>query len=122
VLFRVDDATGKLNFDNRQFDVAILSLALHQFAPEDYPKILKELKRVAEKFIFVDYAIPLPLNFFGTGSKVAEFFAGREHFRNFRKYRNRGGLPVILADNKIKIEKEEFFAKGAFQLVVCSRL
>jgi SAM-dependent methyltransferase len=122
VLFRVDDATGRLNFDSRQFDVAILSLALHQFSPKDYPNILKEMKRVAERFILVDYAIPLPGNFFGTGSKVAEFLAGREHFRNFRKYGSRGGLPVILADNKIKIEREEFFAKGVFQLAVCSRL
>jgi SAM-dependent methyltransferase len=122
VLFRVDDATGRLNFDNRQFDVAILSLALHQFAPDDYPNILKEMKRVADRFIFVDYAVPLPWNFFGTGSKVAEFFAGREHFRNFRKYRRRGGLPAILAINEIKIEREEFLAKGVFQLVVCSRL
>lgn len=120
IRFRVCDATGKMNFRDKEFDVATMSLALHQFDPEMHPTILDEMKRVASKIIIIDYAWPLPRNFTGLGSRVAEFFAGREHYRNFKHYNRLNGLPGILKMNNLSIEKEVYFAKGAFQLVVCS--
>ncbi len=118
--FKVHDATEEWPFHDYQFDVAILSLALHQFSPKSYFVILNEMKRVAARQVFVDYAIPLPKNITGTGSKVAEFLAGREHNRNFKHYIRLGGLPVILSKHRFVCEKEEFFAGNAFQLVTCS--
>lgn len=118
VQFRVCDATGKWKFAGKQFDIALITLALHQFSPENYPHILGEMKRVAQQIIIVDYAVPLPKNFTGWGSQVAEFFAGREHFRNFRKFYRLGGLKNILAANNITIQREKYFARGAFHLVV----
>jgi ubiquinone/menaquinone biosynthesis C-methylase UbiE len=118
--FKVLDATKEWPFSDYQFDVAILSLALHQFAPEYYFVILNELKRVASRKLIVDYAVPLPRNYIGTGSRVAEFLAGRQHNRNFKQFVKRGGLPVILPGHRFVIEQEHYFAKKAFQLVVCS--
>jgi ubiquinone/menaquinone biosynthesis C-methylase UbiE len=118
--FRVHDATEEWPFHDYQFDVAILSLALHQFSPKSYFVILNEMKRVAARQVFVDYAIPLPQNLIGTGSKLAEFLAGRDHNRNFKHYSRLGGLPVILPRHKFDFEKEEFFAGNVFQLVLCS--
>lgn len=120
VNFRVCDATGNWKFDAKQFDIALITLALHQFPPENYPSVLGEMKRVAQQIIIVDYAAPLPQNITGWGSRLAEFFAGREHHRNFREFYRAGGLKNILAENNLTIQHKVFFAKGAFQLVVCS--
>jgi ubiquinone/menaquinone biosynthesis C-methylase UbiE len=120
VEFFVDDATNLSRFTDNQFEIATMSLALHQFKPELHPPILNEMKRVAKKIVIVDYAVPLPSNYSGIGSKVAEFLAGVEHNKNFRKFCNLGGLNEILPQNQLEIKKSVLFGKGAFQLVVCT--
>jgi len=117
--FKICDAADLKSFYNGQFDYATMSIALHQFSPELHTSILHEMKRISKKIIIVDYAVPLPKNIFGYGSKWAEFIAGIEHNRNFRKYYKAGGLNSILPQNKLEIIHSEFFAKEAFQLVIC---
>lgn len=117
--FVISDAANLSAFEDNSFDVAMLSLALHQFPPHLHAPVLNEMKRVARKIIIVDYAVPLPKNYVGTGSRVAEFFAGREHHRNFKEYYKMGGLDAILAAHKLEIKKSKQLAKGAFRLVVC---
>ncbi|HKI89349.1 MAG TPA: class I SAM-dependent methyltransferase [Draconibacterium sp.] len=120
VSFFVNDATNLSRFSESQFEIAIMSLALHQFDPGLHTPILSEMKRVAKKIIIVDYAVPLPQNYSGIGSRVAEFFAGVEHHRNFRKFCSLGGLNEILPENQLEITKSVLFGDGAFQLVVCN--
>ena len=118
--FFVCDATHLSRFYENSFDVALMSLALHQFDPGLHSTILSEMKRVAKRIIIVDYAVPLPKNYSGIGSRVAEFLAGKEHNRNFKQYCQLGGLNRILPSNNLSIQKSVLFGKGAFQLVVCS--
>jgi len=120
VHFRVCDATGNWKFNDKEFDIALTTMALHQFPPENFAAILGEMKRVAQQIIIVDYSVPLPQNITGWGSRVAEFFAGREHHRNFRQFYRLGGLKQILSENNLTVQRERFFAKGAFRLAVCS--
>lgn len=120
--FVFGDATKLVMFTNNEFDVAILSLALHQFPPEIYSAVMEGIKRVAKRVIIVDYAVPLPANFAGVASKIIEFLAGREHHRCFREYYKRGGLENILPQNGYRIEKIQSFGGGAFNLVVCRAL
>ncbi|WP_346855297.1 class I SAM-dependent methyltransferase [uncultured Draconibacterium sp.] len=119
--FVVADATDLCLFSENEFDVATMSLALHQFSPILYKPILDEMKRVAKRIVIVDYAVPLPSNYIGVSSKIIEFMAGREHNRNFRKFYKSGGLTSILPQSGLQITKEQLFAKGAFLLVVCSK-
>ncbi|HKJ78642.1 MAG TPA: class I SAM-dependent methyltransferase [Prolixibacteraceae bacterium] len=118
--FYVCDATNLKQFLEKEFDAAILSLALHQFNPELHAVVLAEMARVAKRTIIADYTVPLPKNYAGYGCKVAEFFAGKEHNSNFKKYCRLGGLNQILPANQYKIHHTEYFGKNAFQLVVCS--
>jgi demethylmenaquinone methyltransferase/2-methoxy-6-polyprenyl-1,4-benzoquinol methylase len=120
--FFVCDATNLSRFEANSFDVAIMSLALHQFDPALHSTILDEMKRVAKQIIIVDYSVPLPKNYAGIGSRVAEFLAGKEHNHNFKQFYRLGGLKAILTANNLTIEKSVLFGKGAFQLVVCSDL
>lgn len=119
VEFVVADATKLLPFADNEFDVAIMSLALHQFPPVVYEPILEEMKRVAQRIVIADYAVPLPNNLAGTASKIIEFLAGREHNRCFKKYYKAGGLETILAQNDIVINKLKHFGGGAFHLANC---
>lgn len=118
--FMISDATNLAQFKDNSYDVAVLSLALHQFSPDLHSPILSEMKRVAKTIILLDYAVPLPKNYMGIGSRIAEFLAGYEHNRNFKKYYELGGLNKILSVNNLIIKKTGLLAKGAFQLVVCS--
>jgi SAM-dependent methyltransferase len=118
--FKLYDITQGLKFPDNYFDISIMSLALHQFSPELYHGILKEMKRVSSTLILVDYAVPVPQNLAGRGTEIAEYFAGKEHFRNYRYYKKTGGLPVIMKMNQIKLEKQQFFAWGVFQMAICS--
>jgi len=120
--FFVCDATNLSRFGAKSFDVAVMSLALHQFDPSLHSPVLSEMKRVAKRIVIVDYAVPLPKNYAGIGSRVAEFLAGKEHNRNFKQYYQLGGLNAILPANNLSIQKTVLFGKGAFQLVVCSDL
>jgi len=120
--FFVADATNLAQFKTGEFDVATLSLALHQFDPELYKPILNEMQRIAKRIVIVDYAVPLPNNFIGVASKVIEFMAGREHNRCFREYYKMGGLGTILHQNGLLIYREKQFANGAFTLVVCTNV
>ena len=118
--FKICDASDLSVFNNGQFDYATMSLALHQFPPEIHASILNEMKRVSDKIIIVDYTVPLPKNIVGYGSKWAEFMAGIEHNRNFRKYYKAGGLNAILPNNNLFILHSELFAKDSFQLIICT--
>lgn len=118
--FQIGDASNLSGVKNNSFDVAIMTMALHQFDTKLHAPIIDEMRRVANKIIFVDYAVPLPKNYTGIGSRVAEFLAGKEHNQNFKSYCKLGGLNNILTSNQLKIEKSRFIAKGAFHLVVCS--
>ena len=122
VYFRVCDATGRWKFEDNQFDIAVITMALHQFPPENHAAILSEMKRVAQQIIIVDYAVPLPQNITGWGSRIAEFFAGHEHHRNFRQFYQLGGLKNIVTTNHLTIQKERFLGSGAFQMVVCEKI
>lgn len=117
--FKVGDATQLTSVVNHEFDVAILSLALHQFSPDFYKPILSEMKRVAKRIIIVDYAVPLPKNYAGFGSRIAEFMAGVEHHRNFRSYYKKGGINQILTENGLTITKSMLIGKDAFQVSTC---
>jgi ubiquinone/menaquinone biosynthesis C-methylase UbiE len=118
--FLVGDASNLSMLKTNRFDVAVMTLALHQFSPEMHAPVLSEMKRVANRIIIVDYAVPLPKNYAGIGSRVAEFLAGIDHNRNFKQYYELGGLEAILSVNHFSIQKSVLFGKGAFQLIVCT--
>lgn len=119
--FYVEDATDLSRFYGEKFDVAIFSLALHQFNPDLRTPILNEIQKVSNKILVLDYEVPLPKNYVGVASKMAEFMAGRNHNRNFKSYTSAGGLKAILPGNGYSIQKSQTIGKGAFQLVLAER-
>lgn len=82
-------------FSDSQFDVASISMAIHQFSPETAEHVLHEMKRIAKNIIILDYRCPLPGGIYGSITRFIERLAGEEHNRNFKSFLNYGGIQAI---------------------------
>jgi SAM-dependent methyltransferase len=117
VLFEVKDASDLSCYGDKSFDVALTSMAVHQFDADLAIKILMEMKRIAYRVIVVDYNHHMPV---GWGRRVAwgiERFAGGEHYRNFRVYMKKGGMHYFAREAAIKVKSEVLRGGGVFVVV-----
>lgn len=118
--FMVLDATQFKEFKTKEFDLATISMAIHQFDTNTGIKILSELSRIAKEILIVDYACPIPNVIYNRFIYFIERLAGKEHFRNFKSYQHFGGIYPYLNQLKIKSLREFKEAKSIFYLVYCS--
>lgn len=102
----------------RRFDYAVLSFMLHETPPAERLQILREVRRAAGRMVILDYQVPQPRSVWGAGVRTVEFLAGREHYRNFREFVRRGGLPPLLHEAGLRIIAEKINRTGVFRLVV----
>jgi len=101
-----------------KFDYATLSLMIHEIPQSERLQILREVKQIADKIIILDYNTPQPFSFWGAAIRTIEFFAGREHYRNFKDFVRRGGLPVLLKESGLAIQKEKVNRARVFRTVL----
>ncbi len=104
----------------RRFDYAVLSLMLHETPPAERLQILGEARRAAGRIVILDYQTPQPRSAWGAGVGIVEFLAGREHYRNFRDFVRRGGLPALLQEAGLRIIQEKINRTGVFRLVLAA--
>jgi SAM-dependent methyltransferase len=90
------DASDLTRFRDAEFDIATVSMAIHQFRTETGRELLKALRRIADRVLIADYAYPLPGGFPGGITRLIEWMAGQEHNSCFRAYLANGGLPGIM--------------------------
>jgi len=117
--FLVMDAIDLSQFSEKEFDVAVISLALHQFTPAVGLKVLQEMKRVSQRIIIVDYAHPIHAKIYRWFIWLIEWFAGGDHYRNFRQYKNNGGMDTLLDESGIFVKERYFKAKGTLVVGLC---
>lgn len=101
-----------------KFDYAALSLMIHEIPQNERLQILREVKQAAEKIIILDYNTPQPFSFWGMGVRTIEFFAGREHYRNFKDFVRRGGLPALLRETGLAVQEEKINRARVFRTVL----
>lgn len=111
VSFKLLDATDLSCYPDHSFDVAVSTLAMHQFDPEVVVKVLEEMRRLAPRIIIADYNCPMtpgPAAWLAWGIERA---ARGDHYRNFRKYMAAGGLSTLAAEVgmfiTLKVERGE---------------
>lgn len=114
------DATDMSDFSTGQFDVAVISMAIHQFSRTDGLAVLTEMKRVARRIVVVDYGYPLRPGFLTWLAWGIEFVAGGEHFKNFRSYMAGRGIDSLLDSVGLVVHQRNL--KGSGTLVICSCL
>lgn len=118
--FAVKDASDLSSFSDREFDVALMSMAVHQFNEELALKILVDMQRIASKIILMDYNYPLPPGISKLVISVIERIAGGNHYRNFRHFNALGGLDYFLEKSGLTPISEKLRKGSAFRIVVCS--
>ncbi|MCF7944201.1 MAG: class I SAM-dependent methyltransferase [Spirochaetia bacterium] len=106
--------------DAYEFDIATISLALHEM-PEEYRlPILLEMSRTAERLIIADYSSPLPNNMQGKGAFIIERLAAGDHYRGFRNYQRNGGLEQLIEAAGLKLLQTKKSLKGVITIADCA--
>jgi len=121
---RLVDAST-LPFPNYNFDIILMSTVLHEMAPDLRVKVLTEAHRVMKesgRILIIDFH-PGPLKplkgwIIKIIINIAEFLAGREHFKNSRQYLVSGGIPALIDTCKLEIEDYKIVSGGNFGIFV----
>jgi demethylmenaquinone methyltransferase/2-methoxy-6-polyprenyl-1,4-benzoquinol methylase len=115
------DATH-MQYEDTKFDLVMTSFALHEKDHATAYRIVQEMLRVTSEgkdILIVDYELSEKTSSF---SKMLIYFiewlAGGEHFRNFRSYIEKGGLPALLTDSGLKEVERHYFAQNGVVLLL----
>lgn len=119
VSFQIGNATS-LPFPNNYFDLASISLGLHEMKRGDRNTTISEMKRVVKEngnLIFIDFRVPLPKTLTSQALRLIEYMAGKENYSCFKDYLNQGGLPVLVAGNGLEEEKRDNLGSHIISLI-----
>lgn len=119
VLFEVHDASNLTIYLDKEFDIAVTSMAIHQFDSQIAINILSEMKRIAHVVIIGDYNFPLPKNIAGTLAYFIELLAGGDHFRNFKNYISLGGIKHLTSSAGLIVKSQCSIGRRTFIVVIC---
>ena len=91
-----------LPYADGSFDLAMITLTLHEIPPLTRTAVFNEMSRVLKPdgpILVIDYhsgPVRFPKGWFAKGLiTFIEFLAGREHFRNQRHFLRSGGVPDL---------------------------
>ena len=121
------DATA-LPYGDGSFDLVLCMLALHEMTPETRAAVVGEMKRVVHEegeLLLIDFH-PGPFEGFkghvaNIVITIAEFFAGREHFRQSRVFLRTGGLTPAVEQHGLRTTLRRVLGGGTFALLVCGK-
>ncbi len=122
VSFEIRDASDLSCYRENEFDVAVTSMAVHQFDEDLAVKILSEMNRTSNKIIMADYNFPMRRNLSSLLAWSIEWAAAEDHYRNFRNYMKRGGITWFAEQAGLKLEFTEIRGYGVFRIVKSSHL
>jgi ubiquinone/menaquinone biosynthesis C-methylase UbiE len=115
------DATA-LPYDGSSFDLVFAALFLHELDGSVRDAAISEMARVVKpegRVLIIDYRIG-SLRMKGymarSLSTVAERVAGRDHYRNWRRYLRSGGIPSMATGAELSVEREKIVAGGNLAL------
>jgi SAM-dependent methyltransferase len=114
VFFEVRDASNLSYYADKEFDIAITSMAVHQFNAHLAVKILTEMKRIARKVIIADYNHHMPRGWGRSLALAIERMAGGDHYNNFRTYMQLGGIHYFSRHSGITLNTEVIRGGGVF--------
>jgi ubiquinone/menaquinone biosynthesis C-methylase UbiE len=110
-----------LPYPDRNFDLVMSTLMLHEMDAEERLDMLREVRRVLKadgRALFIDFHTgpyePIQGWFSRLVILAVEFAAGREHFRNHRQFLRTGGLPGLAAQNRFEVRKQYILGGGNF--------
>jgi demethylmenaquinone methyltransferase/2-methoxy-6-polyprenyl-1,4-benzoquinol methylase len=119
------DAT-QMHYDTAKFDLVMTAFALHEKEHNTARKIVEEMVRVAAKggdILIVDYELSDKTS--ALSKRVIyfiEWLAGGEHYRNFRSYIEKGGLPGLLQGITFTEVQRYYFGRHGIVLLLLKKM
>jgi ubiquinone/menaquinone biosynthesis C-methylase UbiE len=118
---------SEMQYPDDTFDLVTGMLTLHEMPEIVRTKVLMEMMRVVRKegsILIIDFH-PGPIQFpKGWMYKAVIFFfeitAGYEHFKNFRNFISRNGIPGLIESKSLMLEKLKIVGGGNLGLYVLS--
>jgi ubiquinone/menaquinone biosynthesis C-methylase UbiE len=107
-------------FNDNEFDLATMTLVLHEMESEDRIPALKEMARIAKRLILTDYAKSPNLFSFAL-MHLLEMTAGIFHYHLFRSYRRHDGAPGLFNKIGLRIVRKETAMLGMVRIWVCEK-
>lgn len=117
--FLLHDASDLSAYNTHEFDIAVTSMAIHQYEADLAVAILGEMKRIASKVIILDYNYPMPKGLSRSIAFGIERFAGGDHYRNFMTFNKKEGIRWFLDKSGLTVKSTLVRGNGVFQIVVC---
>ncbi len=127
--FQLIDAT-RLPF-NREFDAAVISLALHEMTPHVREKVWVSMRRAVRpqgRLIALDHTVPRTTSLWARiALSIIErderslLTIHREHYENFQEFMQNGGLRAWIQERNEVVETEYDFWGGTVGVVICGR-
>jgi demethylmenaquinone methyltransferase/2-methoxy-6-polyprenyl-1,4-benzoquinol methylase len=111
-----EDAT-KTNFKNEEFDIVIISFALHEKDRKTQEALIEEAHRIIKAnglILAVDYVFDnKTAKYSRILINIIEKIAGGEHYRNFKNYIKNNGLSSLIKKEKFKLIKHRRMSSEA---------
>ncbi len=110
---RLADA-AQMPYEDGAFDLVLCMLALHEMDESVRGLVVGEIMRVLRsdgRSLLIDFHAGGARPVKGWLTKLvillSEAAAGRRHFQNYRHFMSVGGLPALIGDSRLSIEKEK---------------
>jgi ubiquinone/menaquinone biosynthesis C-methylase UbiE len=118
---------GRLPFDDGSFDLLLACFTLHEMPTETRRSTLAEARRVlgpGGRVLLTDFSARGDLGFGGRFYqlliKAIEASVGGDHYRGYKDYMARGGLPPLIEEAGFSIERSSTIGRGAIDVLLLS--
>ncbi len=112
---------ARLPFEDACFDGAVACLGLHEMDEETRLDACREMARVAQECILVDYALPQSWSgrLLRLLAHVPERLAGKDHYRGYKDFMRRGGVEGLAGRAGLRVLERLDIFYGAAAVLVC---
>ncbi len=118
--FDLASADDLSQFGDNEFDLATMTLVLHEMDTELRIPALKEMARVSKRQIIADYAVS-PGLFCSAVMYLMEITVGIFHYHLFRSYLKDDGASGLFRKIGFRIVREETALLGMVRIWVCEK-
>ena len=116
---------AKMHYEDTKFELVMTAFALHEKDHDTARKIVEEIVRVTAKggdILIVDYELSEKTSALSKMSiYFIEWLAGGEHYKNFRSYIKKGGLPELLSGITLTEVERHYFGQQGIVLLLLRR-
>ena len=116
---------GAVPFDAAAFDLVVACFMLHEMPTETRRRTLAEAHRVLAptgRFLLTDFSARTDLGLGGRFYKLLikgiEASVGGDHYRGYKDYMARGGLPPLIEEAGFAVERSSTIGRGAIDVLL----